>query len=302
MTRTALSVALATVLATWGSHAVAAVSGHCTYEGNKHPLVDGVAWIVPPDEDDEPEDWDGDGEPDLPPPPDTLLAFATFKLDAGAIQRAADREDALRDQSFAQDDSAKLQLTLGPEAMITSQYLWISPGMNLSYSSNEVGKLEAKVAGKGRITGNYKYTDDDAEGPVCDVTFDLTVLGPQSAAPPMPGTPLPAGGGEPGKAYLALNKAMLAGDMDTLATLLPPEQVAEMRKAQGTPEFAAQLAFLQAMTPSTVRIKGGRIDGDKAWLEFDAEEGGTPRSGTVEMSKVGGRWKVDKESTRDRDK
>jgi hypothetical protein len=109
-------------------------------------------------------------------------------------------------------------------------------------------------------------------------------------------------GGEPGKVYLALNKAMLAGDLDALAKLLPPAQAAEMQKARGTPEFAQQLVFIQAMTPKNVKLKGGRIDGDKAWLEFDGVEGDALRSGTAEMVKEDGRWRVVSESTRDRDK
>jgi hypothetical protein len=302
MTRTALAVALAIALGSMGFEARAAgVSGHCTYEGVKHPIVDGLAWVEPVDPEED-HDWDDDGVPDEAVGPDTKLGFATFKLDAGAIQRAEDRDSALTDQAFAQDGSAKLELTLAPDMLITQQYVWISPGTSLSYSSNEVGKFEKKAGAKGRLAGHYIYTDDDEEGPHCDITFDIAVIGTMAEAPPLPGQPLPADGGEPGKAYLALNKAMLAGDLDGLAKLLPPDRAAEMQAARGTAEFEGMLAFIQAMTPKNVRIKGGRIDGNNAWIEFDAEEGDALRSGTAEMVKEDGRWRVDKESTRDRDK
>jgi hypothetical protein len=211
----------------------------------------------------------------------------------------------MTNQAFTHDDSAKLMLTLSPENLITQQFIWISPGTSLSYSSNEVGKLQLNKGAANRMTGTYKYADDDAEGPVCDLTFDIALMGTRAEAPPPPpppGQPLPAGGGEPGKAYLALNKAILAGDLDALAQLLAPEQAAEMQKARGTPEFAQQLEFMQAMTAKDVRIKGGRIDGNRAWLEFDGTEGDLLRSGTVEMVREGGRWRVVSESTRDRDK
>ena len=304
MSRTALSVALATALGLSSHAAMATVTGQCTYEGEKHALVDGIAWVVPEDPDED-HDWDDDGVPDEPVGPDIQLGFATFKLDAGAIQRAQDRSDELTNQAFAQDGSAKLMLTLSPEKMITQQYLWISPGTNLSYSSNEVGKYAAKAGGKGHLAGHYTYKGDDADDPACDLDFDVLQIGTVAEAPPLPpppGQPLPAGGGEPGKAYLALNKAMIAGDLDTLEKLLAPEQAAQMREARGKPDFAAQIALMQAMTAHDVRIKSGRIDGDKAWLEFDGTEGDAMRSGSVEMAKEGGKWRVVSESTRDRDK
>jgi hypothetical protein len=304
MTRTALAIAMTIALGSMGTTAQAAVTGFCTYEGARHVLVDGVAWVEPEDPDED-HDWDDDGVPDEAVGPDIKLGFTTFKLDAGDIQRSDDRDDALTNQAFAADESAKLMLTLAPDKLVTQQYLWISPGSNLSYSSNEVGKYTAKTAGKGRIAGQYHYADDDEEGPVCDVTFDIAQIGTVADAPPPPpppGKPLPADGGEPGKVYLALNKAMIAGDVDALGKLLAPAQAAEMQKMRGTPDFAAQLALMQAMTAHDVRIKSGRIDGDKAWLEFDGTEGDMPRSGTVEMVKEEGRWRVVSESTRDRDK
>ena len=302
MGRAASTVALATALGLICANAHAGVSGHCTYKGEKHALVDGAAWVLPEDPDED-HDWDDDGVPDEAVGPDVEMGFASFKIDAGALQRAEDRDDALMDQAFANDGSTKLELTMAPDKLITQQYLWISPGTNLSYSSNEVGTFVLKSATKGRLVGTYRYADDDdPDGPACELDFDIPLLGTIAEAPPMPGQPLPADGGEPGKVYLALNKAMLAGDLDALATLLPPEQAAEMQKSRATPEFAQQLLFIQAMTPKNVKLKGGRIDGDKAWLEFDGVEGDALRSGTAEMVRENGRWRVVSESTRDRDK
>jgi hypothetical protein len=302
MTRTALTIALA--IASFPLLASATVTGQCTYDGKRHALVDGAAWTVPEDPDED-HDWDDDGVPDEPVGPDVALAFATFKIDAGDLQRAEDRDDAMTNQAFAQDASTKLMLTLSPDDHVTRQYLWISPGTNLSQSSNEVGKLELKKGAADRVAGHYHFAGEDAEGPLCDLTFDVALIGTRAEAPPPappPGQPLPADGGEPGKAYLALNKAMLAGDLDALAKLLAPAQAAEMQKARGTPDFAAQMQLMQAMTAHDVKLKGGRIDRDKAWLEFDGTEGGEPRSGSVEMVKEDGRWRVVSESTRDRDK
>ena len=302
MTRTALAIAFAIALGSMDS-ANAAVSGHCTYKGEKRPIVDGAAWTLPEDPEED-HDWDDDGVPDETVGPDVELGFTSFKLDVGAIQRAEDRDDAMQSQAFQADDAtAKLELTMSPDKVITQQFLWFAPGSSLSYSSNEVGTFKLKPPVKGRLAGTYSYADDDdPDGPACELTFDIPMLGTVAEAPPPPGQKLPMDGGEPGKVYLALNKAMLAGDLDALAKLLPPAQAAEMQKARGTPEFAQQLVFIQAMTPKNVKLKGGRIDGDKAWLEFDGVEGDALRSGTAEMVKEDGRWRVVSESTRDRDK
>jgi hypothetical protein len=308
MTRTALAIAVAalgsmTVLGSMGNVAYAAVSGHCTYKGEKRALVDGAAWTLPEDPEED-HDWDDDGEPDETVGPDVEIGFASFKLDVGAIQRAEVRDDELQSQAFAADDkTAKLELTMSPDKVITQQFLWFAPGSSLSYSSNEVGTFKLKPPAKGRLAGTYHYADDDdPDGPACEITFDIQLLGTVAEAPPEPGQPLPQNGGEPGKVYLALNKAMLAGDLDALATLLPPADAADMQKMRATPEFADQLKMMQALTPHDVKLKGGRIDGDKAWVEFDATEGGTLRSGTAEMARVDGKWRLIKESTRDRDK
>jgi hypothetical protein len=72
-----------------------------------------------------------------------------------------------------------------------------------------------------------------------------------------------------------------------------------MQEARKEPDFAAQMAMAQAMSPSKVKITGGRQDGDRAWVEFTAVEADQPRVGTAEMKREGGRWIMVKESTRD---
>jgi hypothetical protein len=282
--------------------AAAAAQGTCTYEDHRLELEDGAAWTVPPDEDFEPSDWDGDGVPE-PNPVQLAIGFGSFPLDHGALARATDRDDELSDQAFADDgdDSGKLVLTV-EEGEVTMLAVWFSPGTSVSRGGSGVGAVTpAPTAdGTGRIAGRYRHVDED-DGFTCDVTFDVPRLGDPKDAPPPPGRPLPRGGGEPGRAYLALNAAMRAGDVDALAELLPPDRAAEMAAARATPDFAAQLAMLQAMAPSDVAITGGRIDGDTAWLEFTAVEFGAPRVGTATLERRDGVWVIVEESTRDPD-
>jgi hypothetical protein len=98
-----------------------------------------------------------------------------------------------------------------------------------------------------------------------------------------------------------VNAALRAGDLDALAALLPPARVAMMEEARKSPDFDAQLALMKTMAPTDIRITGGRVDGDAAWIEFTAVEFGSPRAGTAEMVREDGRWFVKSESTRDPD-
>ena len=278
--------------------AAARVQGQCAYEGRKVVLVDGAAWALTEEPGDEFDDGYGEEDPVASSGPPLMLAFVTFPVDAGALARATDREDALRDQSWEQDESARLALTV-QDGVVGQQYLWISPGTNISYSSNEVGRYQAGKAKAGRVSGTYRFTPEDGQDLDCEVDFDLALLGDPKDAPPPPGTPLPPGGGEPGAAYLAMNKALHDGDFDAMLALMPPDRAAMMREARKEPDFAAQMALAQAMSPTRVEITGGRVHGDQAWVEFTAVEAGSPRVGTAEMRREGGRWIMVKESTRD---
>jgi hypothetical protein len=170
----------------------------------------------------------------------------------------------------------------------------------VSRGGSDIGTLTPAPSpdGTGPVAGRYRYVDED-DGFTCDVTFSVARLGDPKDAPPPPGKPLPADGGEPGQAYLALNQALRAGDVDALADLLPPDRAAEMAAARESPEFAAQLAMMKTMAPTDIRIRGGRIHGDQAWVEFTAIEFGEPRAGTAMLRRRDGMWVLEEESTRD---
>ena len=290
MTRLTMFVTGLALLCCAGRAQAAGVEGQCEHESRKAAFVDGAAWAVVDD-----DSGEATGE--------RMLVFSTYDLDTDAIWRAKPlvREDAFRDQDGGPGESARLQLTLDADgAIVTQQYLWLSPGHNLSRSGSQIGTYAGAPGAGDRVAGRYTFSDEE-DDPRCDLRFDIAVLGDPAKAPPLPGKPLPAGGGEPGRAYLANNDALIAGDLDALARLLPPDRAAQLTQARKQPEFAAQLAFMQGLAARDVRITGGRQDGDRAWLEFTASEGGAPRVGSAEMRREGERWFVVSERTRDPD-
>jgi hypothetical protein len=147
-----------------------------------------------------------------------------------------------------------------------------------------------RIAGKvflpspGEFFGDtYQYT----------ATFDLPVVAvkPAAAEPPK-GTPLPAGGGEPAKAYWSFTKAVAAGDMAGIRKGAAAEQAKQM----DDPEFKQMLPMIQAMQPKNVKITGGAVDGNTATLLATAKDGKETSTGTITMVREGGAWKVVKES------
>ena len=148
----------------------------------------------------------------------------------------------------------------------------------------------SSIAGKvflpepGEFFGDtYQYT----------ATFDLPVTAVKPpAAEPLKGTPLPAGGGEPAKAYAAFSKAVAAGDMAGIRRGV----AAERAKQMDAPEFKEMLPMIQAMQPKNVKITGGSVDGDTATLLATAKDGKETSTGTITMVREGGAWKVEKES------
>lgn len=279
----------AVAVAAWGlaTAAVAEVSGSCVHQGRRVALVDGVAWLEPV-----PPGTAPDGTPAI------RLAFASFAFEDDGLARAPDREAAFRDLSLGREGSGRFELTIRGDVAIR-QYLWIAPGTNLTYASRAMGDFRPGQSQPGRIGGSYRFTPDHGQGVDCRFAFDVAVLGDAADAPPPPGVALPADGGAPGAAYLALNRALHALDIDALIRLLPADRAAEMREARGTPEFERTMALVRAISPSQVTITGGRQDGENAWVEFTAVEGDQPRLGTAEMKLEAGRWVMVQENTRD---
>ena len=128
----------------------------------------------------------------------------------------------------------------------------------------------------------YQYT----------ATFDVPVAAVKAAAPPPPkGTPLPAGGGEPAKAYAVYSKALAAGDIAGVKRGVTADRVKEM----DSPDFKKMFGLVQALQPKNIKITGGTIDGDTATLLATGKDESGTTNGTITMVKEGGAWKVKEE-------
>lgn len=112
------------------------------------------------------------------------------------------------------------------------------------------------------------------------VAFDLKFSAPLPEE--LPGELLPAGGGEPGAAYLAWTAAVKSGDLERIMAVLPAEQ-AEGFESMPADEQQENIEFLQMMVPDEMEVLGGRLVDDIAYLEVRGKTEGESTNGEVKL-------------------
>jgi hypothetical protein len=161
---------------------------------------------------------------------------------------------------------------------------------------SSVGKQEVALTAMTptHIAGKVSLPADEFFGDKYQysATFDVPVAAVKIAAPPPPkGNPLPAGGGEPAKAYLAFDKAVVKGDMAAVKNGVSAEQ----RKSMDDPDFKKMFPLMQALRAKNVKITGGTIDGNTATLLATGKDDSGTTNGKITMVLEGGAWKVQRE-------
>lgn len=170
------------------------------------------------------------------------------------------------------------------------------------FSATGMQKAELTAMTPTRLAGSVSMAKPDDffdERYQYNATFDLPVGKPAGPTPPpaLKGTALPAGGGEPGKAYAAYLKNLAAGDMKAF---LGGVTAARAKQASSDPDFKKLFPLLQAMQATGVKVTSGAIDGNNATLLVTGKDGDNVSRGTVTMVRESGAWKVEKEEWKSR--
>lgn len=261
------------------------VTGNCRYEGKESTLVDGVFYMAP----------NTFEETKL----ERTLIFTTLPLDRVAIGRATDIESAVQEQVWAGEGDGRIQLSIDAEGSVWAMN-YASSGTSLSQSGTGVGELKLTADSAERIAGTFKVGESDDELN-CSIHFDLgsgESKAAVAAAPPLPkGKPIPAGGGELGRVYMQSYEAMKKGDIDALMATANEETRLQMKEARKDPKFSEMMELMQAFAPAKLRVTGGQDFGDTAELTLEGEDDDSSKTtGTAQMKKEGGVWKVGKTS------
>lgn len=263
------------------------VQGTCSLEGKPMKFVDAYAAMAP--------------DPFEKTKKVPMIWFLTVPLPAGALagKKPDEFDDVFTEHAFDKD-STKMELRLdSAKKLVEGLQLYVPPGTSRSMSSNEVGTLTLKAPIGARASGRWVLSDDDDIK--CNLTFDVAMGASGAAAVPAKawGAALPAGGGEPGKAYMAMHRATLAGDVDAMIKLATKARAAEMAKARKEPDFKMMLEFIKAMEPKETRVVSGRADATRAELQIAGKEGdGAAMTGTAKLVMEDGAWKIEKVDTK----
>ena len=264
-----LVAALLVALALPCVHAKSGASGTVTADGTTWKVADAVAVSE-----------DGDVE----------IWFSKLEFDRAAWADDGKFESFDTYEFKGDEDGPALRIDVDEEDNSYGGHTYRSSSSSSSggFSSDLESGVTITARDDEHVAGKVKF--DDGAGLAADITFDLpiTATGPLARA----GTPLPADGGEPGKALRAMVDATHAGNLDSMIALSHPERRQGIEQAKAAGEAAEMLKMAQIFTPKISRITGGSTDGDQAWVDFEGTEDGGTVKGTAELTRAEGKWYI----------
>ncbi|MBK8283598.1 MAG: hypothetical protein IPK97_01285 [Ahniella sp.] len=196
--------------------------------------------------------------------------------DLAGLRASRDPDDWASD-FVRRKDARALTFMIDADGGAVEMYLY-GDGIQSLGASGTMGKVHAPRIEDGRLRGHYlKYDDLFGSTIVIDLQFDAEIWKAPASKP------LPADGGDAGKAYLGLIAAVRKGDQKQI--------MAHSRKdaePMSDEEFKDMLPMMQAMMPKSPKIQGGSLSGNTAVLSII--DGATNEPASAEMELVDGRW------------
>lgn len=229
--------------------------------------------------------------PETPGAAKSVVVLASVSLDCAALDTGFDPLTAA-DEAVKAANGALVQLTIGPGGdEISGSWSSYEPFDSFGFGGQGVVKLTKNS--EARVEGSYKTTKPES---FFDKTFDFDLkFGVDLLAGSLAGTKLPAGGGEPGKVYLAYVKALAKKDKKALRPLLSAGEAESLLGAGG--DFALDLRAQMGM--KSAKVTGGLQKGDRVALDVEGvDPDGGKRRGQVFLVQEGGAWKYANESLR----
>ena len=216
----------------------------------------------------------------------TFVYLSDIPLDAKKIA-AAFRASTAAEEQMGDGSAGYVRICIDAEGGECGLYFSHNQP-NASFNSSGYGVFKLATAPAGRIAGRWTLAEPgDFFGETYDFDLDF-----DAAVTPPPGKPLPADGGEPGKAYRAWTAAVAKGDLPVLRALVGGDYNGWRLNSEDQGNVKEALKDLRDGTPLQARILRGRIDGDSAvlWVE-GKDRDDILRGGRVRMERVAGVWR-----------
>lgn len=168
---------------------------------------------------------------------------------------------------------------------------WRSVEPSDAFSFGGQGKLTYTRNDDQRVEGRYHTEKPE---PFFDKTYEFDLpFAVDLLAGSLSGTPLPKGGGEPGKVYQAYMKAVAKKDPAALQTVVSKPKAEEIAEQVQGEIWAVVFDSARSLEFETATIAGGLIQGNRAALDIEGKSyGGDKFRGRVFLVKENGSWKV----------
>lgn len=224
----------------------------------------------------------------------TLLYLSDKPLDCAAADAALDPEEVLDGQvRSAKAGSVRIPILPGGEA---GTLYFSNTEPSESFNSGGIGKLTLKTNSEARLEGSYA-TDKPEDFFDKTYEFKLTFAADVTKGP-VTGTPLPAGGGEAGKAYLAYAAAVAKRDYAKIKALVSAERAAKIFENEGTDWFKDTFEWFRNSQPASAKVVAGLANGDRVTLTVEGksyDDKDAKIKGRVRMVKDAKGWKITEE-------
>jgi hypothetical protein len=197
-----------------------------------------------------------------------------------------DRKQALEQKFRGDADTVLVYLEFSPQGEYRGLSYYIGSGNGCGYCSGGVTSTVKLVGGK--LVGGLKYSAEDR---VFDVALDVPVASDDH------GPALPAGGGDPGKVYLAYHEALKAGDTAGLKRTLDGFMLEQMAKGEKGDNMQGFLAWLGGQRYlDTVSVDKGFATAKAAVLLVSGSGPIGKRQGQVILTREKDGWRFSDEA------
>lgn len=213
-----------------------------------------------------------------------VVAISNGDFDVEWLSTFTDRRRAIQ-QRMNDKDVVYVFLEFKPDGAYRGLSYFFRSGNGCGYCGGGVAST-VKLAG-GKLAGTLKMKD---ESRTMDVKLDVPIQSDDH------GPALPAGGGEPGKAYLAYHDALVKRDAKALRATMSKENGQWLDAAAKKGKAAGEMKSMAKTHPEqSVRILRGWSKGDRAVVLFEGESSMFKLAGEAVLVREGGAWKVDDE-------
>ena len=215
-----------------------------------------------------------------------FVAVFNARVNADAVADYIDRRRIIETR-IRDGETGVVYFEFKPDGAYRGMSYRFGPGNGCAYCAGEI--TSTVTLANGKLSGSLKGTGKERS---VDVTLVVPVMADDH------GTPLPADGGAPAKAYLAYHAALARSDRAAVKPLLSRDQQQFWDDAEKAGKLGAVVHALAVAHPvKSVEIVQGYGKDDKAVLRIAGEATAGKVTGEVLLIREDGAWRVDDEIT-----